>query len=148
MLTYRSDPGGMKYPPRPLLIIGFVYLVASLTHFVHNAEFIDEYPNLPAWLARSDVYLAWAATLIPCVLAYWAWARGREAWAFGLFAAWSALGFLGLDHYYIAPVSAHSKSAIFTIFFELLAGAGLLAVSIFYLVKSCAGRKRLAHGEP
>lgn len=36
-----------------------LYTVASLTHFVHNAEFIAFYPNMPAWLTRETVYMAW-----------------------------------------------------------------------------------------
>ena len=39
----------------------FAYFVSSLAHFVHNVEFIREYPNLPPWLTRADVYSAWAA---------------------------------------------------------------------------------------
>jgi hypothetical protein len=37
-----------------------VYLAASFLHFAHNAEFLSAYPDLPAWLARSDIYLTWA----------------------------------------------------------------------------------------
>jgi len=27
------------------------YAAASLFHHVHNAEFLDQYPNMPAWLS-------------------------------------------------------------------------------------------------
>jgi len=45
------------------LFIGLAvaYFAASLAHFVHNAEFIGEYPNLPAWLTSAKVYQAWLA---------------------------------------------------------------------------------------
>ncbi|HEY3516314.1 MAG TPA: hypothetical protein VGL98_04645 [Gammaproteobacteria bacterium] len=36
-----------------------LYLAASLLHFAHNAEYLADYPNLPAWLGRADVYLVW-----------------------------------------------------------------------------------------
>ena len=38
-----------------------LYGVASLVHFGHNAEYIAFYPNMPAWLTREKVYLAWLA---------------------------------------------------------------------------------------
>jgi branched-chain amino acid transport system permease protein len=47
--------------PAPLLVLLALYCTASLIHFVHNAEFVADYPNLPAWLTRSKVYLAWLA---------------------------------------------------------------------------------------
>jgi len=125
----------VKKLPRPLVIIALVYLAASLGHFVHNAEFIDEYPNLPGWLTRGVVYGAWFVTQIPCLLALLAWARGRTVLALGLFAAWSALGYLGLDHYHVAPVSSHTAVANFTIQFEVLSGTVLLTASLVYLFK-------------
>ena len=39
-----------------LAVLLLLYLAASLLHFVHNAEFLSDYPNLPAWLTRSQVY--------------------------------------------------------------------------------------------
>ena len=130
----------MKTLPRRVVVLATVYLAASLTHFVHNAEFMDEYPNLPAWLGRVNVYLAWAVTLIPCALGILAWVRVRYTLAFGLFAVWGALGLLGLDHYYVAPVAAHTATANFTIVFEALAGTALLFSSIHGLVRSHTGQ--------
>ena len=40
-----------------------LYLAASLLHFTHNAEFLGDYPNLPAWLTRS-MYLTWAGSAV------------------------------------------------------------------------------------
>ena len=37
------------------------YAAASLLHFGHNAEHLSEYPNLPTWITRADVYLSWLA---------------------------------------------------------------------------------------
>lgn len=42
-----------------LLTVWLLYLVGSLIHFIHNAEFLNDYPNLPNSWARNDVYLAW-----------------------------------------------------------------------------------------
>ena len=41
-----------------------LYLAASFLHFAHNAEFLGDYPNLPAWLTRSDVYFTWAGSAV------------------------------------------------------------------------------------
>jgi hypothetical protein len=42
-----------------LLIPLLAYTAASLFHYVHNAEFLDAYPGMQAWLARARVYGAW-----------------------------------------------------------------------------------------
>ena len=38
-----------------------LYCGASLLHFVHNAEFIADYPNLPLWISRKAIYFSWFA---------------------------------------------------------------------------------------
>ena len=47
--------------PRPLLFLLLAYGAASLLHFAHNAEFLADYPNMPAWLTRAQVYGVWLA---------------------------------------------------------------------------------------
>jgi hypothetical protein len=37
--------------PRVLLACLLAYAAASLFHHLHNAAFLDQYPNLPAWLS-------------------------------------------------------------------------------------------------
>ena len=53
-----------------LVFLAALYGFASLLHFVH-AQYLHEYPNLPAWLTRSEIYAVWlviAATgLVGCV---------------------------------------------------------------------------------
>jgi len=34
-----------------------LYAAASLVHFAHNAEYLADYPNLPSWLTRYQIYL-------------------------------------------------------------------------------------------
>jgi hypothetical protein len=34
--------------PKPFLVLVAAYFLTSFGHFAHNAEFICEYPNLPA----------------------------------------------------------------------------------------------------
>ena len=127
--------------PRTLLVIALVYLVASLGHFVHNAEYLEQYPNLPGWLTRKGVYLAWLAVTLPSIAALVAWAKGHPGLTFGLLAAWGALGYLGLDHYHVAPVSAHAFLANVSILFEVVAGSVLLLSSFGYLVRLHLSRR-------
>ncbi len=42
---------------RLLFLLLAVYAVASLVHFVHNAEFLGDYPGLPASWSSGGVYL-------------------------------------------------------------------------------------------
>jgi hypothetical protein len=102
--------------------------VASLVHFVHNAEFLTAYPNLPDWLTRSQVYLAWLAITALGVLGY-LFSRSRyQGVGFGLLAAYAVLGLDGLAHYTRAPPMAHTPAMNFTIWFEVAAAAWVLLV--------------------
>ena len=44
---------------KTLTVLLVAYAAATLLHFAHNAEFLAEYPNMPAWLTRTKVYAAW-----------------------------------------------------------------------------------------
>ena len=46
---------------RSLLALVLVHAVASLVHFAHNATFLADYPNMPAWLSPAGVYAVWLA---------------------------------------------------------------------------------------
>jgi hypothetical protein len=45
----------METKSGPLRAALSVFLACSLVHFVHNAEFLADYPNMPAWLKRAGV---------------------------------------------------------------------------------------------
>ena len=53
-----------RLTPKLLPVLLIVYMTVSLIHFVHNAEFLAEYPNLPTAWTRSGVYLAWIAMTV------------------------------------------------------------------------------------
>ncbi len=126
--------------PAPFLLASFVlYTLASLTHFVHNAEFIHDYPNLPAWLLRSHVYLAWLAVFAVGVAGYATLKFGYRRAGLLVLAAYAGLGFAGLDHYALAPVSAHSIVMNFTIIFEVVAALLLLLVVMFASLRGVHG---------
>jgi hypothetical protein len=109
-----------------LFLLLAVYAVASLVHFVHNAEFLREYPGLPASWSRGGVYLGWLAMTavggIGALLVY----RAREWIGLLLLAMYAALGLDSLGHYVVAPLSAHSSMMNATILLEVGAAALVL----------------------
>ena len=118
---------------RLLLALMGVYAVASLVHFVHNAVYIDEYPNLPAWLTPVGVYAAWLVVVAVGVVGYWALRNVSTIAGLVVIGIYAALGFGGLDHYAVAPVSAHSTAMNLTILAEVVA-ASLLLVAVVWRV--------------
>jgi len=101
---------------------------ASLIHFVHNAVFLDQYPGMPGWISRWVVYATWVAETLIGLAGYRMVGRFRIPGLLTL-AAYGVLGFGGLDHYAVAPVSAHSLTMNLTIWLEA-ATATLLLVGV------------------
>jgi hypothetical protein len=114
---------------RTLALLLLVYGAASLVHFVHNAEFIAEYPNLPATWSRADVYLAWIAVTAVGIAGWLLVSRSYAMAGFALLAIYAALGLDSLGHYVLAPLSAHTFAMNATIMLEVTA-AGLVLVEI------------------
>jgi hypothetical protein len=103
-----------------------LYLGASLLHFVHNAEHVQDYPNLPEWISRASVYGSWVAITSPGVLGYVLYRARRYASGLVLITLYAALGFGGLLHYTRAAFGAHTTAMNFTILFEAVAALALL----------------------
>jgi hypothetical protein len=97
-------------------------------HFVHNAEFIADYPNLPSSWSRADVYLAWIAMTIVGVVGWFLASRGYVV-GLALLATYAALGLDSLGHYVLAPLSDHTFAMNATILLEVTA-AGLVLVEV------------------
>ena len=113
---------------RLLLTFMLVYAAASLIHFVHNAAFLNLYPNMPTWLTPFGVMGSWLVIAGIGAVGYWLFRKGLTVIGLGVIALYAALGFGGLDHYVIAPVSAHSLAMNATIVIEVIAASMLLAV--------------------
>jgi hypothetical protein len=111
-----------------------LYAAASLAHFAHNAEYLADYPNLPSWLTRYQIYLAWACISAVGVVGYVLYRGSHRLVGLILLAVYSALGFDGLLHYGRAPVAAHTSAMNLTIWFEVLA-AGLLLIAVVALAR-------------
>lgn len=115
---------------RPLLFLLALYAVASLVHFVHNAEFLGEYPGLPDSWSRGGVYLAWLAMTAVGGVGALLLHRGREVLGLSLLAVYAAFGLDSLGHYVLAPLSAHTAMMNSTILFEVgMAGLVLIEVA-------------------
>jgi len=114
---------------KPLLWLLALYGLASLAHFVHNAEYLGGYPNLPAWLSRSEIYAVWCGITAIGFAGYTLYRRGHSGIGFCLLVLYTALGFDGLLHYQRAPVAAHTAAMNLTIVLEAAAAAlALVAV--------------------
>ena len=109
---------------RALLLL---YLAASLLHFTHNAEYVQDYPNLPQWISRGGVYFTWLGITAVGALGYWLYRQSRPLLGLVLLGVYAAVGLDGLLHYTRAPFAAHSAAMNFTILFEATLAATLLA---------------------
>jgi hypothetical protein len=109
-----------------------LYFFASLLHFSHNAEYIAFYPNMPAWISRENVYLAWLAVSAVGLVSGALWILGwRVAAAFGL-GLYGTLGLDGLAHYTLALCAEHTLAMNLTIWFEASTGLALAAAAFWY----------------
>ncbi len=109
-----------------LAVLGLLYAAASLIHFAHNAEYLNAYPNLPAWLTQYEVYGAWLCITAIGVLGYTLHHRGRTMPGLLLIGVYAAIGLDGLLHYGRAPFADHTAAMNATIQFEVALAACLL----------------------
>ena len=112
--------------PKHIWLLLAVYFVASLAHFSHNAEYIAFYPNMPTWLTRDKVYLAWLVVTSVGVAGLAALRLRFHALGSALIAAYGALGLDGLGHYTLALCSEHTLATNITIWSEASTGFCLL----------------------
>jgi len=116
-------------PSKTLPFLLLLYGAASLVHFSHNAEFVTDYPNLPASWSRAGVYLAWLVMTGVGIAGWLLVSRGFVRSGLLVLAAYACLGLDSLGHYLLAPLSAHTLAMNSTILAEVTA-AGLLMVEV------------------
>jgi hypothetical protein len=85
---------------------------------VHNAVFLDEYPNMPAWLSPARVYGAWLGVTAIGILGYVLVHRGYRLPGLAVIIVYAVLGLDGLSHYSLAPLPAHTLTMNLTIWLE------------------------------
>jgi hypothetical protein len=117
---------GEVLSPYGLPVCLLAYAAASLFHHVHNAEFLGEYPNMPAWLSPLVVYAAWLGAAVVGLAGYLLLRRGYRAIGLVLLAVYGCYGLDGLAHYALAPLSAHTLTMNLSIWFEAATAAALL----------------------
>ncbi len=117
---------------RALWLAVVAYAAASLAHFVHNAEFVADYPNLPAWISRGTVYAVWCAITAVGIAGVVLAKRGRGAAGPVTLAIYAALGLAGLDHYVVASPMVHTAAMNGTIIVETITAAALLLAAIVH----------------
>jgi hypothetical protein len=128
-----------RLPSRVSILLS-LYFLASLAHFVHNAEYIAFYPNMPAWITRETVYVVWlcitAVGVAGLALARFGW---RAVGALVL-AAYGLLGLDGLGHYTLALCTEHTLAMNLTILFEVFTGTALAAYAGAFSWQSMGGK--------
>lgn len=131
--------------PRPVRLLFIAYTLASLAHFVHNAEFIAFYPGMPAWIGRETVYRAWLVVASVGILGVGLRLLGWPVLGALLIAAYGALGLDGLAHYSLGLCSEHTWVANLTIWAEALSGAALAVAAAVWAWGQRAERGGQAH---
>ena len=123
-----------------------LYAVASFVHFAHNAEFLADYPNLPSWLTRVQVYAVWVGITAIGVFGYWLLRAGRGLVGLGVLGVYASIGFDGLLHYTRAPLAAHTAAMNLTIGAEVAAAAVLLAAVLARFIEQSRGPQSAPEG--
>jgi hypothetical protein len=123
---------------RTLLLSLLAYAAASFFHHVHNAEFLSEYPNMPAWLSPGKVYVAWSIETLVGAVGYALLRAGYRYLGLALVGLYALTGFGGLDHYWVAPFTAHTMMMHLTILLEVAAAILLLVVALASFKRSVA----------
>jgi hypothetical protein len=125
---------------RTLSALLVAFFVASLIHFIHNAEFLADYPGLPKTWTRGGVYGAWAAMTAIGVVG-WIVARTRfQLLGLAFIAVCSLFGFDSIGHYFVAPVAAHSMAMNVTILLEVACAIALFCYTAWLFVSTFRAR--------
>jgi|SRR6185295_3111202 len=117
-------------PNRSLLALVLAHAAASLLHFVHNATFLADYPNMPDWITPGGVYAVWLGEAAIGAAGVILLMRGRTMIGLALIAIYAVLGLGGLDHYTLASISAHTLAMNATIWLETATGLILLGFAV------------------
>lgn len=90
---------------------------------------------MPAWLSSAMIYGAWMGVTAVGLAGYLLVRHGHQIAGFAVLAIYAVLGFDGLAHYGLAPVSAHSTMMNFTIWLEVATAAVLLTLVAVRMTK-------------
>lgn len=124
-----------KALPVHVWVLLALYIAASLAHFVHNAEYIAFYPNMPSSVTRETVYLVWMAEFAVGAAGVLLALAGWRAVSTLLVGVYGALGLDGLLHYTLALCSEHTFVANLTIWSEASIGLALCIASLLLFAR-------------
>lgn len=110
-----------------LLVALLAGVAATFFHHLHNAEFLDQYPNMPVWLSPMGVYAVWAAATAAGVAGYCLLRSGYRVAGLVLLILYGCYGLDGLAHYGLASVFAHTLAMNVSIWLEAATAVALLA---------------------
>jgi len=122
-------------PSKALPYLLVAVAAASLSHFIHNAEFLADYPGLPQTWTRAGVYGAWIGMTMIGLVGWFLVRAGYHVIGLVLLAVYALCGTDSLGHYAVAPLSAHTAAMNVTILLEVSAAALLLFESLRLLVR-------------
>jgi len=117
-------------PSRALPYLLVAFATASLIHFIHNAEFLADYPGLPQTWTRAGVYGAWIGMTMIGLVGWFLVRAGYHVIGLVLLAVYALCGTDSLGHYAVAPLAAHTPAMNVTILVEVLAAGLLLLESL------------------
>jgi len=115
---------------RTLLTVVLACAAATLFHHVHNAEFLGDYPNMPAWLSPAGIYLTWLSATLVGVAGYLLHGHGWRLTGKSFLLAYGCYCLDGLVHYALAPLAEHNAMMNLSIGMEAVTGVALLAVVV------------------
>lgn len=118
-----------------LLIFLLLYGAASLFHYAHNAEFLGDYPNMPAWLSPALVYGAWLGVTAVGLAGFFLIRWGYQFVGLAVLGVYGALGLDGLGHYALAPLSEHTFTMNVSIMLEAVTAVVLLTAVACQMLK-------------
>lgn len=138
----------MNRPSRPgtvsalLQLLLAAYAIASLLHFIHNAEYLPDYPGLPATWTRLGVYAVWVGITAIGLCGWWLLRRGWRFTGLLVVLAYALCGLDSLGHYVVAPMSSHTVAMNATIFMEVAAAAAVFIEAARQLIVHAARNSR------
>jgi hypothetical protein len=121
---------------RRLTWLMLAFAVASLIHFIHNAEFIMEYPGLPKNWTTNGVYGAWLVMTFFGFTSWWVTRTKLKTLGLILVMLYAVCGLDSLGHYWVAPIYAHQTMMNVTILLEVFCALVLFLYAGFYFLKS------------
>jgi hypothetical protein len=143
--TSRTDSSDtLSQTSAVLRLVLIVYAIASLVHFVHNAEHLADYPNLPDWISRARIYGAWLCITAVGLVGYLLQRAGHQRVGLAVLTLYAANGFDGLLHYSRAPFAAHTAAMNASIWLEALAAALLVGAIVRHAVLNTRRARRAA----